>query len=173
MLNMLINILQPTHPDDIKSWLVYAPEKGTEFFFLLKYWTSLHVLKIWCDWWFSCIIINKKKTTENSNETKFVWSFLHYAVFIWLIEGGGYFLWSPIRGGSACKMYPFQASSCIRKGTGISLVEVYQRGGKSVIWVCERAQRANRCQILWLYKVEKTFYFCDWFLFKRQCIYSS
>lgn len=64
MLNMLINILQPTHPDDIKSWLVYAPEKGTEFFFLLKYWTSLHVLKIWCDWWFSCIIINKKKTTE-------------------------------------------------------------------------------------------------------------
>lgn len=30
MLNMLINILQPTHPDDIKSWLVYAPEKEKE-----------------------------------------------------------------------------------------------------------------------------------------------
>ena len=28
-------------------------------------------------------------------------------------------------------------------------------------------RRANRW-ILWLYKVEKTFYFCDWFLFKRQ-----
>ena len=38
---------------------------------------------------------------------------------------------------------------------------------------CESAQRANRW-ILWLYKVEKTFYFCDWSLFKRQCIiYSS
>ena len=43
MLNMLINILQPTHPDDIKSWLVYAPEKGTEFFFLLKYWTYMYL----------------------------------------------------------------------------------------------------------------------------------
>ena len=31
---------------------------------------NLHVLKIWCDWWFSSII-NKKKETENSNETKF------------------------------------------------------------------------------------------------------
>ena len=27
---------------------------------------------------------------------------------------------------------------------GILLVEVYKRVGKSVIWVCERAQRANR-----------------------------
>ena len=43
---------------------------------------------------------------------------------------------------------------------GILLVEVYERVGKSVIWVCERAQRANR-GILWLYKFEKTFYFCD------------
>ena len=43
MLNMLINILQPTHPDDIKSWLVYAPERGTEFFFLLKYWTYMYL----------------------------------------------------------------------------------------------------------------------------------
>ena len=68
MLNMLINILQPTHPDDIKSWLVYAPEKGTEFFFLLKYWTYTCTKDL--VWWFSCII-NKKKETENSNETKF------------------------------------------------------------------------------------------------------
>ena len=55
---------------------------------------------------------------------------------------------------------------------GILLVEVYERVGKSVIWVCERAHRANR-GTLWLYKFEKTFYFCDWFLFKRQFIYSS
>ena len=55
---------------------------------------------------------------------------------------------------------------------GILLVEVYERVGKFVIWVCERAHRANRW-ILWLYKFEKTFYFCDWFLFKRQLIYST
>ena len=33
---------------------------------------------------------------------------------------------------------------------------VCERVGESVIWVCERAQRANMW-ILWLYKVEKTF----------------
>ena len=54
---------------------------------------------------------------------------------------------------------------------GTLLVEVYEREGKSVMRVCERAQRANRW-ILRLFKVEKTFYFCDWFLFKRQCVYS-
>ena len=48
----------------------------------------------------------------------------------------------------------------------ILLVEVYERVGKSVIWVCERTQRANR-KFLWLYKVEKTFYFCHWFPVKR------
>ena len=32
-------------------------------------------------------------------------------------------------------------------------------------------KRGNRW-ILRLYKAEKTFYFCDWFLFKRQCIKS-
>ena len=41
------------------------------------------------------------------------------------------------------------------------LMEVYERVGKFVIWVCERAQKANR-QILWLHKIEKTFYICDW-----------
>ena len=55
---------------------------------------------------------------------------------------------------------------------GILLVEVDKRAGKSVISVCERAQMPNRW-ILWLYKVEETFYFCDWLLSKRQCIYSS
>lgn len=82
MLNMLINILQPTHPDDIKSWLVYAPEKGTEFFFLLKYWTYMYLDLV------RLVVFlhhqqKKKQETENSNERKFVWSFLLYAVFIW------------------------------------------------------------------------------------------
>ena len=48
----------------------------------------------------------------------------------------------------------------------ILLVEVYERVGKYVNWVCERALRANRW-FLWLYEVEKTLYFCDWVLFKR------
>ena len=38
---------------------------------------------------------------------------------------------------------------------GILLVEVHEIIGKSVIWVCERAQRANRW-ILWLCKAEKS-----------------
>ena len=42
---------------------------------------------------------------------------------------------------------------------GISLVEVYNKVGKSVIWV-KGPKRANRW-ILWLYKIEKTFYFYD------------
>ena len=55
---------------------------------------------------------------------------------------------------------------------GSLLNELYKKVEKSVIWVCDRAQRANRW-MLWLYKVRKTLYFCDWFLFKWQCIYSS
>ena len=61
--------------------------------------------------------------------------------------------------GSAGKGYLFQAS-------------VYKRVGKSVIGVVKGPNRANRW-ILWLYTDEKTFCFHDWFLFKRQCIYSS
>ena len=45
--------------------------------------------------------------------------------------------------------------------------EVYERVGKSAIWVCERAQRAKKW-ILFFYKFEKTFYLCDWFLIERQ-----
>lgn len=30
VLNMLIDILKPTHPDSIKSWLIYAPEREKE-----------------------------------------------------------------------------------------------------------------------------------------------
>ena len=50
------------------------------------------------------------------------------------------------------------------RGTFFRL-QVYERVGKPVIWVCKMAQRANR-SISWLYKVEKTFYFCDLFPFK-------
>ena len=57
----------------------------------------------------------------------------------------------------------------VHERVGILLVEVYERVGKSVIWVCERAQRANR-RFLWLSKVEKTFYYCDRLLCKRQWI---
>ena len=39
------------------------------------------------------------------------------------------------------------------------LVAVYERVGKSVISVCEQDPKSGR--ILWLYKVGKTFYFCD------------
>ena len=44
----------------------------------------------------------------------------------------------PIRGGSARKGYLFQASG-IYERVGILLVEVYERAGESVIWVCGRA----------------------------------
>ena len=45
---------------------------------------------------------------------------------------------------------------------GTSLVEVYERvgQGKSVIWVCERAQKSKQIN-LWLNNVEKTLCFCD------------
>ena len=37
-----------------------------------------------------------------------------------------------------------QKGYLIQASVGILLIEVYERVGKSVIWVCERAQRANR-----------------------------
>ena len=45
----------------------------------------------------------------------------------------------------------------VYESVGISLVEVEKRGGKSVIWVCGRAQKGLQMNL----KVEKTFYFCD------------
>ena len=58
------------------------------------------------------------------------------------------------------KGLPFLGCRYTDERVGILLVEVYERVGKSVIWVCERAQRANTW-ISWLYKVKKTFFFCD------------
>ena len=45
------------------------------------------------------------------------------------------------RGNSAGKSTFFRLQ--VYERVGILLVEVYEREGKSVIWVCERAQRAN------------------------------
>ena len=42
------------------------------------------------------------------------------------------------------KGLPFLGCRYTDERVGILLVEVYERVGKSVIWVCERAQRANR-----------------------------
>ena len=61
------------------------------------------------------------------------------------------FDWGPVQGGGGGllpmmaytgRLHPKGVSfSGFRymRGVGISLVEVYKRGGKSVIWVCERA----------------------------------
>ena len=47
---------------------------------------------------------------------------------------------------------------------GISLVEIYEKERKSLILVCERVQKGQQMN-LWLYKVEKTFYFVtDYYL---------
>ena len=42
---------------------------------------------------------------------------------------------------------------------GISLVELYRRVEKSVIWVCERAQKGQQMNLMALLS-QKTFYFC-------------
>ena len=85
--------------------------------------------------------------------------------------GRGNSQWWPIRGGSAQKRYIFRLQ--VYERVGISLVEVYKRVGKSGchLGLWKAPKRGNRW-ILRLYKAEKTFYFCDWFLFKRQCIKS-
>ena len=82
--------------------------------------------------------------------------------------GGGSPYKGPIRGGSARKGIFFRLQ--VNEREGISLVEVYKNGRENChlrLW-----NRANSW-ILRLYKAEKAFYFCDWFLFKRQWAYSS
>ena len=59
------------------------------------------------------------------------------------MEGGGggvLPMMAYIRGGSARQGYLFQSSGPYER-VGISLVEVYKRVEKSVIWVSERAQK--------------------------------
>ena len=55
----------------------------------------------------------------------------------------------------------------------ISVFEVYERVGKSVISVCKKAQKGLTDAFYGWEKVAKTFWFCDLFIFKRQCINSS
>ena len=66
------------------------------------------------------------------------------------------------------------------KRVGISLVEVYEREGKTVIPDCknpwkDRPKRTDRSSYVFngCEKVKKTFWFCDLFAFRRQCIYSN
>ena len=89
--------------------------------------------------------------------------------------GGGVVLpiMAYIRGGSARKVYLFQASG-IWKGNDFTRWSM-QKGRE----ICHLGlskgppmQRADR-RILWRYEVEKTFYFCDWLSFKWKCIYIS
>lgn len=47
------------------------------------------------------------------------------------------------------------------KGVGISLAEVYERVGKSMILVCKRPKRANRFIQYGCKKGKKTFWICD------------
>ena len=56
-------------------------KKVQSFFFLLKYWTYMYLDLV------RLVVFlhhqqKKKQETENSNERKFLWSFLLYAVFI-------------------------------------------------------------------------------------------
>ena len=56
--------------------------------------------------------------------------------------------------------------SCIYNGGGL-LAEVYEKVGKSIISVCKKRGRVNKC-ILWLWKSKqkekKRFLFCDLFI---------
>ena len=81
-------------------------------------------------------------------------------------EGGILPIMTYIRGGSARKEYLFQASG-IWQGSDFARWSI--RKDREIchlgLWKGPTMQRANR-RILCLYKVEKTFYFCDWFSFK-------
>ena len=56
-------------------------------------------------------------------------------------RGGGEYKW-PIREAPPERSTFFRLQVCER--IGILLVEVYERVAKSVIWVCERAPRAEQ-----------------------------
>ena len=58
----------------------------------------------------------------------------------------------------------------VNEREGIWLVELYERIGKSIVLVGRKTQTdaVYACE-----KVEKTFWFCDLFIFLRQCIYSG
>ena len=49
----------------------------------------------------------------------------------------------------------------------------YMKGSGNLSIGSVKGPKGLTDEFLWLYKVEKTFYCCDWFLFTRHCIYSS
>ena len=67
--------------------------------------------------------------------------FRHYASSFYT-RGGGILPIMAYTRGSARKGIFFRLQ--VYEMLGILLVEVYERVGKSVIWVCETVQRANR-----------------------------
>ena len=70
----------------------------------------------------------------------------------------------PIRGGCPLKGY-------LR--VGISLVEVFERVGKSVILVSKKGPKGLPITFYGFENVEKTFWICDLFIYKGQCIYRT
>ena len=59
----------------------------------------------------------------------------------------------------------------VYKRVVISLVEVYKREGKYVFVVCTRTQKGQSMHALYGFEnVEETFWFCDLYIFKSQCI---
>ena len=60
--------------------------------------------------------------------------------------GGRYSLKGPIRESSR----PFSSGFRYNERVGILLTEVFKRVGKSVIWVCEMAQRAEQMNFMTL-----------------------
>ena len=70
----------------------------------------------------------------------------------------------PIRGGCPLKGY-------LR--VGISLVEVFERVGKSVILVSKKGPKGLTFAFYGCENVEKTFWFSDLFIYKGQCIYRT
>ena len=67
-----------------------------------------------------------------------------------MIRIGNYFLTLFDGGGGGERELPIMAYTGRHrpKVVGILLVEVYERVGKSVIWVCERVQRAEQMNFM-------------------------
>ena len=58
--------------------------------------------------------------------------------------GGGYSLYWPILGSSALEGW----LQVYDEKVGVLLIEVYERVGKSFIWVCDNAQRAEQMNFM-------------------------
>ena len=86
------------------------------------------------------------------------------AVFVQTECSRGYSLLSPIPVGSALMGYLIRLR--VYERVGVSLVEVCEWVGKSVISVVKRLKRADRSDTFYVCeKVERTFCFCSLFIF--------